>query len=236
MKDPAPKSVLILQTLVGSRAHGLADENSDYDYRGVFVYPTVEILKLRRDKLSETSWIEGENDNVTWELGHFLKLAVNCDPNVLEVFLAPTIPVKVQHALFGIKLQELFPHVWSSKRVYEAFVGYSENQRTKLFNAADVNDSIKFRKFATAYIRSLYQAYELLETGTYTVRVADTQIGRVLKNIRQSPALDVGEIMNVCREWRKRVEEAYKANPNKETDMDKVQEFLLEVRKEFYVF
>ncbi len=29
------KKTVILKTLVGSRAHGLAEANSDYDYRGV---------------------------------------------------------------------------------------------------------------------------------------------------------------------------------------------------------
>jgi predicted nucleotidyltransferase len=30
----------ILKVLVGSRAHDLYTEDSDYDYRGVFIYPT----------------------------------------------------------------------------------------------------------------------------------------------------------------------------------------------------
>mgnify|MGYP001501964861 CR=1 FL=1 len=36
----------ILKVLVGSRAHGLSTETSDYDYRGVFVQPTETILSL----------------------------------------------------------------------------------------------------------------------------------------------------------------------------------------------
>ena len=36
----------ILKVLVGSRAHGLADEDSDYDYRGVYVNATTDILSI----------------------------------------------------------------------------------------------------------------------------------------------------------------------------------------------
>jgi len=37
---------IILKVLVGSRAHGLANKDSDYDYRAVYVLPTSKILSL----------------------------------------------------------------------------------------------------------------------------------------------------------------------------------------------
>ena len=62
---------LILKTVVGSRAHGLANPDSDYDYRGVFIAPTSELLKLNV-RVKDTKWIEGNKDDTTYEIGKFL--------------------------------------------------------------------------------------------------------------------------------------------------------------------
>lgn len=40
----------ILKVIVGSQAHGLATPASDFDYRGVFVVPTKEILCVLDDR------------------------------------------------------------------------------------------------------------------------------------------------------------------------------------------
>lgn len=55
---------VILKALVGSRAHGLHTETSDYDYRGVHVLPTRDILSLGF-KYSGTSWLEGDVDETS---------------------------------------------------------------------------------------------------------------------------------------------------------------------------
>ena len=36
----------ILRVLVGSHAHGLADPDSDRDFRSVYVIPTIELFRL----------------------------------------------------------------------------------------------------------------------------------------------------------------------------------------------
>ena len=51
----------ILKVLVGSRAHGLARPDSDYDYRGVYVTPTRELFSLRH-KLKDKTWVEGARE------------------------------------------------------------------------------------------------------------------------------------------------------------------------------
>jgi predicted nucleotidyltransferase len=81
----------ILKVLVGSRAHDLYTEDSDYDYRGVFIYPTREILALRPPK-DQTSWLEGKTDDTSWELHKFLVMACQCNPSVLEVFKSRSRP------------------------------------------------------------------------------------------------------------------------------------------------
>lgn len=219
----------ILKVLVGSHAHGLETPESDYDYRGVFVAPTSEILMLGA-KPKTSVWIEGEEDNTSWEIGHFLHLATHCNPTILETFLAPRVGPERGQSVFdlGDELRALFPYVWNSKGVMDAFIGYGLNQRKKFLEDKDKRPN----KYAAAYLRSLYNAYELLTTGTFTVRIADLPIGETVRSYKMGNYGGKGDVINLCIEWENKVRAAYSQNPNKETDMGKVNEFLLRVRRE----
>ncbi len=210
----------ILKVLVGSQAHGLATPESDNDYRGVFVVPTIEILSLGSTART-TSWIEGKDDDTSWEIGHFLNMATKCNPTILEVFLAPVISGTAE----GEYLRALFPFVWNSADVMNAFIGYGLNQRKKFLDNKDVRPS----KYAVAYLRTLYQAWELLSTGTFTIKVSETEVGETLRRWKQG-GWTVGEVMQLCVEWEQKVKDAYKQNPDKKTDIQRVNSFLLETR------
>lgn len=230
----------ILKVIVGSQAHGLATPESDFDYRGVFVVPTREILSLGNTKMT-TNWNEGTNDDTSWEIGHFLNLATHCNPTILETFLAPVVDIHAtewtdeDRVDYGKELRDLFPYVWNSKDVMNAFIGYGLNQRKKFFDDKDKRAS----KYAVAYLRTLYQGWELLSTGTFTIRIADTPIGETLKRWKSMQSSEIlknnaGEVIDLCLHWESELRKAYDANPNKQTDFNKVNEFLLKVRKEFW--
>ncbi len=229
----------ILKVIVGSQAHGLATPQSDFDYRGVFVVPTKEILSLGNTKMN-TNWNEGTNDDTSWEIGHFLNLATHCNPTILETFLAPVdvnwqLQADKQQLSFSMKIRELFPYVWNSTDVMNAFIGYGLNQRKKFFDDKDKRAS----KYAVAYLRTLYQGWELLTTGIFTVRIADTEVGDILKKWKALPsgvilANNAGQVIDECLKWEKRLREAYAKNPDKQTDFEKINNFLLKVRKDFW--
>lgn len=212
----------ILKVVVGSQAHGLATPESDWDYRGVFITPTSEILKLGNTK-QQTSWIEGKDDDTSWELGHFLHLATKCNPTILETFLAP---VETTTEL-GDGLRELFPHIWNSQGVMDAFIGYGRNQRKKFLEEKDNRPN----KFAAAYLRSLVNAQELLRTGTFTVKISEHPMGPTIRRFKEGN-YSFGEVIDTCRSWEAKVRAAYMANPNKQTDTSKINKFLLKARKE----
>lgn len=224
----------ILKVIVGSQAHGLATPESDFDYRGVFIYQTRDILSLGSPK-DQTQWIEGKEDDTSWELGKFLTMATKCNPTVLETFLAPIVELdrpatklmRDKYDYYGAEIQSLFPHVWNSIDVMNAFIGYGLNQRKKFLDAKDQRP----QKYACAYLRTLYQGWELLSTGTFTVRIADTEVGETLRRWK-SGNWKLGEVMEVCAEYEKKVREAYDKNPYKETNVEPINEFLLKVRKE----
>jgi predicted nucleotidyltransferase len=211
----------ILRVLIGSQAHGLANENSDFDYRGVFVQPTVEILRLGSTKRN-TNWIEGKNDVTSWEIGHFLNLSTKSNPTILETYLAPV--VGAPHPL-GTSLRALFDHVWSSKGVRDAFIGYGLNQRKKFLEGKDSRP----HKYAAAYLRVLYNAYELLSTGSFTITIANTSVGEMVREFKEGH-YTAGKVIDVCQAWQESVERAYNNNPGKEVNLEAVNDYLLDLR------
>jgi len=225
----------ILKVVVGSQAHGLATPESDFDYRGVFVVPTTEILSLGNTK-RQTSWNEGKNDDTSWEIGHFLFLATKCNPTILETFLAPGVNVFNQAQEsdpvlreYGQELRSLFPFIWNSTDVANAFVGYGLNQRKKFLEDKDN----RANKYAAAYLRTLYNAHELLTTGQFTVRIIDTEIGKKVKAFKEGD-YTIGEVIEVCYHWQKKVYEALNSKPRKQSQLAPVNNFLLKIRKEFW--
>jgi len=218
----------ILKTLVGSRAHGLSNPDSDYDYRGVFLVPTKELLKVDVSKKIKTDWQEGDTkeaaDNTQWELGHFLMLATKCNPTILEVFRAPVITKESTD--LGASLRKLFPRVWNSRGVMKAFMGYGCNQRKKFLN----KDDARPHKYATAYLRTLIQAWYLLTSGELIVDMSGRADFETLQRFKAGK-YEFAEVMGETHRWEDRVIEAYDHNPDKETDIDQVNAWLLKVRK-----
>lgn len=219
----------LIKVLVGSRAHGLHNEDSDYDYRGVYIAPTSEVLSLGRS-IKNTQWIEGKQDDTSWEVGKFLHLATKCNPTILEVFKAPLVahdnrdPGEIS---LGTELRNLFDDVWNPTDVRNAFVGYGLNQRKKFLDKNDTRPN----KYATAYLRTLYQAHQLLSTGDFQVSMVDTPVYEQLKRFKAGE-YTVGEVIQVCRDWEEKVDNAYQRCNKKNTNLEKVNEFLLKVRKE----
>lgn len=211
----------MLKVMVGSRAHGLHTESSDYDYRGVFLVPTSEILRLGGTP-KQNAWLEGEIDDTQWELGKFLVLATKCNPTILEVFKSPVIDASET----GRELLTLFPDIWNSKDVLNAFRGYGLNQRKKFLDDKDGRGG----KFAVAYLRSLYIGWQLLSTGDFSVSMADSPIYNKLLAWK-SGDWEVGDVMQTCYDWTIKIEDAFENSPPKVTNTDAVNDFLLSVRK-----
>ena len=217
----------ILKVLVGSRAHGLAAPDADYDYRGVFVTPTSAILSIGTQKPPETAWLEGEKtedgklDATAWEIGHFLALATHCNPTILEVFCAPVIEADED----GQRLRALFSSIWHPKGVRDAFVGYGLNQRKKFLEDKDRRPA----KYASAYLRVLYQAAILLESGVLPVDLRGSPVFPTLQHWREG-RFTKGEVIDECLVWQQAVEDRY-TRCEQTPRLDAVNEFLLDVRR-----
>lgn len=150
----------ILKVVVGSRLHGLNKPDSDYDYRGIFMHPMIDMISPFR-KPKNTSWIEGDEDNTAYELREFAKMATYGNPTILEILWSNKIE---QTSKIGEILRDNRHKFLDSTRIFEAHKGYAHNQyaKAKLFDPDE-----RTPKFIIAYLRSLEQAAQLLGTGDF---------------------------------------------------------------------
>ncbi len=211
----------ILKVLVGSQAHGLATEDSDYDYRGVFITPTMDFFKVGGAKVKETEWLEGVEDNTSYEIGHFLNLATRCNPSALEVFAAPVI----ETTPVGMELRLLFPSIWNSKGVLDAFMGY--NQQKKMLDDKYESRERKW-KFAVAYLRTLVQGIHLFRDDELIVQMP-AEWNSILRDVKKGEWSE-GMVLDEANRLRTHMFMEYEHRMDKVTDHAAITEFLQRMR------
>jgi predicted nucleotidyltransferase len=214
----------ILKVLVGSQAHGLAGPESDADYRSVFVMPTADMFRVGF-KYQGTRMVKEAADETAWEVGLFLMLATECYPLVLETLVAPVVAADD----WGGELRALLPALWSPQQAYDAFVGYCENQRKKMLDRKDERPA----KYAAAYVRVLFNLCELLQRGTFAVRVGETPVGETIAKIK-SGRYRTGEVIDLGESLLEEAQQHLAACTHK-PEPERVDRFLYRIRKAFLV-
>src|SRR5580698_3853984 len=118
---------ILTEVLVGSRLHGLHNDKSDYDYRGIHLHNLKDVLSPFKT-LKNTSWIEGDVDNTTYELADFCKLAVHGNVTILEVFFSNQI---TKTSPIADEMRVNWTKFFDTRRYIMASRGYSHNQWNK---------------------------------------------------------------------------------------------------------
>ena len=156
------KKIELLKTLVGGRAHGegFYTAESDYDYRGVFVIPTREFHRIG-NTVKSTQWIEGKEDVSEYEIGHFLHLATQNSPNILEMFGTDNCISKDE--VYGQRIRDLFWDLIDGKKFYDSQIGYSRRNIFKMIEAHD-NQNPRWAKFGFQACRAMVQASNIIFT------------------------------------------------------------------------
>lgn len=182
--DPQPH--LVLLSVTGSQAYGLAQEDSDIDLKGVYVLPWDALAGLYRypeekqvhyhaetparldPALPLRAYLGREIDTAYYEVGKFITLALQANPNILEMLWTPlweaVTPV-------GTLLRE-HRHLFWSRHLESSFSAYAQGQFRKLRRSYESTGMYRSRH-AVHLIRLLYSALHLLRT--------------------REPMLDVGE-------------------------------------------
>jgi hypothetical protein len=151
------EACILYRCVVGSRAYGLDNDESDTDRRGIYLAP------------AELQWSlfgapEQFEDNATqscyWELQKFIIMALKANPNILECLNSPMVE-KVTP--LGEELLALRQH-FLSQMVFQTFNGYAVSQFKKIEQDIRNHGEVRW-KHAMHLLR-------LLLTGAATLREA----------------------------------------------------------------
>ncbi|HKE19887.1 MAG TPA: nucleotidyltransferase domain-containing protein [Kofleriaceae bacterium] len=116
---------LVLEAVVGSRAWGLAGDDSDTDRRGLFALPfpwTAGLAPVPDDLVS------ADGSSTYWEVGKAIRQALRADPNTLEVLFASEVDIRDPIGAWLRDARELFV----SAEIYASFGRYALSQAKKL--------------------------------------------------------------------------------------------------------
>ncbi len=174
----------ILQIRVGSHLYGTNTEDSDEDYSGIFL-PSEEYIygfkKIDQVDLSKKDKTEtGKNtkdavDCIYYEFRKFIKLALECNPNILEQLF-----VNKENIIFcnetGQTLLDI-RHKFVYQGLCDRFLGYSYSQKHKMLIRSDkffelnkgleiINEILKNKpQFISSYICDIFyiKNYDIIE-------------------------------------------------------------------------
>lgn len=212
---------VIYRCVVGSKAFGLDDENSDTDYRGIYLPPADVHWSLYGvpEQLEEK-----DREECFWELQKFLVLALKANPNILECLHTPLVLYAddVARELLGMR------SVFLSKLVYQTYNGYVMSQFKKLEQDLRARGEIKW-KHAMHLIRLLLQGVDILRRGD--LQVSADEHRAMLLDIKRG-AVEWDEV----NKWRLSLHEDFAAafentSLPERPDYEKANEFLVRARR-----
>ncbi len=123
---------LILKCVAGSHLYGLNTPASDMDTRGIYLESVEDVLNINGRQNNEVA--DDKQDEKYYSLGKFLKLASECNPNIIELLYLPEEAIIYKSPIYD----ELVKHRdwFMSKRAMHTFKGYaySQIQRAKGLN------------------------------------------------------------------------------------------------------
>lgn len=223
--------VVILRTLVGSRGQGLATEHSDYDYAETYVAPTLDFCTLREPPKAKN---RRNPDTQVIEVGHMVRLCMKGNPSALECVLGHRVdtinddmPGDRIYSLGTYLREEIRQHAIGKTQAVGAYRGYATSQLHRYQRAGDPKSLMHF-------FRILHQGTELLRTGEFQHTIGDDEYREWLLNVR------FGNIENAeLNEQIKTHTHDFEVAVNEKSPLpleparEYLQEFLVEVRKEF---
>jgi predicted nucleotidyltransferase len=157
------ESFIIYRCVVGSRAYGLDNDDSDTDRRGIYLAP------------AELQWSlfgapEQFEDNAAqscyWELQKFLTMALKANPNILECLYSPIVEKVTPLGEELLAMRESF----LSQMIFQTFNGYAMSQFKKIEQDIRNHGEVKW-KHAMHLLRLLLTGAATLRQGRVPVRV-----------------------------------------------------------------
>ena len=185
--DPAELYRFVLyRCIVGSRAYGLAREESDVDRRGFYLPPADPQWSLA----GVPEQLESDDEQVYWEIEKFIRLALKANPNVLECLYSPLVESCAPLAQELLAMRTII----LSKYVHRTYNAYVLSQFKKLEQDLRNQGAVRW-KHVMHLIRLLLSGITVLREGLVPLAV-DEHRGRLL-------AIRAGEVeWSEVERWR----------------------------------
>jgi hypothetical protein len=168
-----PDRDYIFKGITGSVAYGLDTEDSDVDRKGIFVFRTEEIFGLKTPDETVTS---SSPDFQGHEIGKFFRLALGCNPNLIELMFLPQNCVELEDSVFTF-IRANRTKFLSEGAVRAAYGGYARQQLSRIERRMSVDGETasetdkRVKKHARHCFRLFDQGAQLLRDGVMDVRV-----------------------------------------------------------------
>ena len=119
-------SSVIFRGIVGSRAYGTANTQSDTDTRGIFVVPSMEYVRLVPPPKQVS---DPHNDHTYYSLLRFCELMAEANPTTMEMLYLPEDCIITTTPAF----ETLVAHrdMFITQRAVESHLGYAVSQMKK---------------------------------------------------------------------------------------------------------
>jgi predicted nucleotidyltransferase len=156
---------VIYRCVIGSRAYGLATDESDTDRRGIYLAPA----ELHWSLYGVPEQLESEStQEAYWELQKFLIMALKGNPNVLECLYTPLVEHATPLAAELLDMRASF----LSRVVYQTYNGYVMSQFKRM--QADLRNQGQIKpKHVMHLIRLLLAGIHVLREGHVPVDVGE---------------------------------------------------------------
>jgi hypothetical protein len=148
---------IIYRCVVGSRAYGLDNDESDTDRRGIYLAPADLQWSLFG---APEQFEDNASQSCYWELQKFLAMALKANPNILECLYSPMVEKVTPLGEELLALRERF----LSQMIFQTFNGYAMSQFKKIEQDIRNHGEVRW-KHAMHLLR-------LLLTGAATLRDA----------------------------------------------------------------
>lgn len=117
--------LILLECLSGSRAYNLDTPTSDTDIKGVFYLPKNQYYGLHTDYIPQVN--NPTNDIVYYELGRYVELLLQNNPNMMELLATDKDNILYKHPL----MDRFCPNWFVSKLCQKTFAGFGMSQIKK---------------------------------------------------------------------------------------------------------
>jgi predicted nucleotidyltransferase len=125
--EPFVEDNLIFMVIAGSNMYGMSTPESDIDKRGVCVPPMNVVLGFAKNFEQQDY---SNEDTVVFSLAKFMKLAADCNPNIIELLFAPEESIVKTSPLWEELRKRRFEFL--SAKAYHTFTGYATGQLKRI--------------------------------------------------------------------------------------------------------